>query len=87
MKCPHCEKEIVLEHVSAMRQEEVYEEICKEKHSIASLSKKLEINRGTIRFYISKLLEQNRIKKERLNNLAGRPVVLMKNDANCEVSE
>ena len=76
MKCPHCKKEIGKEDFANLTKNEVYEEICEEVHSIASLSRKTGIKRSTLVYYLDKLLNEQKIFKERLENLTGRPEIL-----------
>ncbi len=76
VKCPHCNKEIDTSLASEMKKEEVLEEIDSQTHSISSLSRKLEIKRSTLRYYLSSLISENKIVEERLENLAGRPTIL-----------
>jgi len=76
MKCPHCNKEIAKEDLSNFTKNEIYEEICKSVHSIASLSRKTGIKRSTLVYYLNILLNEQKIYKERLENLTGRPEIL-----------
>jgi len=76
MKCPHCNQEIDMQDLSKLKKEEVFQEICNDIHSIASLSRKLEIKRSTLKYYVNMLLSERKIFEERLENLAGRPTIL-----------
>jgi predicted transcriptional regulator len=79
MKCPHCNKEINMNDTSRLKKEEVYKEICKSKYSITSLSKKLDMKRSSLRYYINELLKEGRITKNRFLNSPGRPAILKPN--------
>ena len=81
MICPHCNKEIDIGSMSEENKNDVFNEIKKDTHCIASLCKKLNIKRSTIRYYINLLLSENKITQERLENVAGRPTILKINDA------
>ena len=74
MKCPHCKKEI--HSLNSLSRDRIFKEICNNQHCISSLSKKLKINRGTLKFHLKILLDEKKIKKERLENLTGRQVIL-----------
>jgi len=76
MKCPYCNKEIDVHKTSEIREKKVLSEISRKTHSISTLSKKLDINRSTLRYYINNLLIKGKIKKKRTQNLAGRPIRL-----------
>ena len=69
MRCPYCKKEYTF-------LEEIYREICNEVHSIASLSKKLDIRRSTLTYYLDILKDKGRIKFRRLKYFTGRPQII-----------
>jgi len=64
-----------LENLKA-KKDSIYKEICKEAHSIESLSKKTKIKRSTLNYYLNQLLDENKIYKERLKNFQGEPNIL-----------
>jgi len=76
MRCPYCKKEIDLEDLSKVRKERILNEIKKEVHSITSLSKKVDMKRSTLIYYLDQLENEKKIIEERLENLQGRPTIL-----------
>ena len=75
-RCPYCNKQISKEDLFNLSKKEIYKEICKDVNSIASLSRKTGIKRSTLVYYLNQLLSENKIYKERLENVTGRPEIL-----------
>jgi len=79
MICPHCNKEIPRESFSNLTKDMLYDEICKDVHSIASLSRETGMKRSSMIFYLDKLIEEKKIVYEKLKNVQGQPTLIRKN--------
>lgn len=73
MICPHCNKEIEKGFQTKQITSEILNLLKDKSYSIAELSKKLNVKRDAMRYYLSLLIQEQKIFMKRQFNTPGQP--------------
>ena len=71
MKCPYCKKTLDRRFLTTSQYTEILQEIKERKHSITSLTKKLDMKRSTLVYYLQVLEAKGFIKTDKLKQGKG----------------